>query len=230
MGLVLTEWEQTFLAPLAGVLGEEEVQALGRAYHEQRDAGAVALVPQAVTGRGFDEPFTSEEVAAHMRAVGELVDGLSNVGRVNRTRLLAVEPLETPEFTEAAAACGHGLTVFDGAEFGAAEVGQESAGTDGEVRAAGGLAADEVVPGVLTPFRAKLEWDGFRCHQEAGDQWAGDDGIYWTAGCNTVNYKHTTRTRKTGSASGGHEYSIGGDHSTGSMAFFDANSPGTSAR
>ncbi|MFG2484999.1 hypothetical protein ACGFSI_19865 [Streptomyces virginiae] len=226
MGLELTAWEQAFLAPLADVLGEEEVRAMGRAYREQRDAGAVALVPQAVTERSFDEPFTSEEAAAHMRAVGELAAGLSNVASVNRTRLLAGEQLETPEFTEAAAACGYGLTLFGGAEFGAAEVGQESAGADGEAQAAGGVAADGMPPGSLTSFRARLQWDGFRCHEAAGDQWSTADEIYWTAACSTVGYKHTTRTRETDRVSSGNEYSIGGDHSTGSVAFFDANFTG----
>ncbi|MFE0351250.1 hypothetical protein [Streptomyces griseoluteus] len=65
-GRELSEGEQSFLAPLAGVLGQGEVWAVGQAYREQRDAGTVALVPQTVVRRDLDEPFTPEEVAEYL--------------------------------------------------------------------------------------------------------------------------------------------------------------------
>ncbi|MFF4104360.1 hypothetical protein [Streptomyces sp. NPDC001903] len=225
MGLELTEWERALLAPLEEVLGQEEVRAIGRVYREQRDTLTVARFPQVVAHRSFDEPFTAEEFAAQAHAVGKLAADQPNVAWMNRTRLLAGEPLETPEFTEAAEAYGYGLTLFNGAQFGAAEAGQETAGTDeaADERAAG---TDEAAASAGTPFRAKLEWDGFRCHQAAGDQGGGRDEIYWTAVSSTVGYEHTTRTSETGEVRGGNNYSIRGDHATGSKAFFDANYTG----
>lgn len=77
-----------------------------------------------------------------------------------------------------------------------------------------------------TPFRAKLEWDGFRCRQAAGDQWGGRDEIYWTAACQSHNYQFHTRTGETGAVTGNHDYPISGEHGTGRMAFFDASSTG----
>ncbi|MBJ7005720.1 hypothetical protein JG491_37855 [Streptomyces sp. CRPSP2-6A1] len=214
MGRELTEWEQSFLEPLIGVLGEGEVWALGRAYREQRDAGTVALVPQAVVRCGLDEPFTPEDVAARIRAVGELAADQPNVAWVNRTRLLAGEQLETDAFSEAADAYGYGLTLFNGAQFGTAT--QEQTG--------GSAPTDEAASN--TPFRAKLEWAGFRCRQAAGDQWGGRDEIYWTAACQSHNYKFHTRTGETGEVSSNNDYPISGEHGTGRMAFFDASFTG----
>ncbi|WP_455771097.1 hypothetical protein [Streptomyces griseoluteus] len=213
-GRELSEWEQSFLAPLVGVLGQGEVWAVGQAYREQRDAGTVALVPQTVVRRDLDEPFTPEEVAARIRAVGELAAGQPNVAWVNRTRLLAGEQLETDAFSDAADAYGYGLTLFNGAQFGTAM--QEQ--TDGSAPVDGSASN--------TPFRAKLEWAGFRCRQAAGDQWGGDDEIYWTAACQSHNYKFHTRTSETRSVSGNNDYPIYGEHGTGRMAFFDASFTG----
>ncbi|MFI9155695.1 hemopexin repeat-containing protein [Streptomyces sp. NPDC053367] len=209
LGLELTGWEKRLLAPLAQVLGEEELHAVGRLYREHREAGTLAVVPRAVAARSFDEPFSPEEIARQVGRLGELAMSEPNVAWVNRNRVLAGEGVDSEEFMEAAAAAGYGLTAFNGAGFTSAEAGQ-----------AGGAET-----AALTPFRARLEWDGFYCHEAVGDQGGSRDEIYWTAGCNTVDYQHTTRTLETGSVTAGRHYSI--DGGSDGQAFFDASFAGS---
>ncbi|KPI34151.1 hypothetical protein OV450_6062 [Actinobacteria bacterium OV450] len=198
-GLELTELERSILAPLEGVLGEEEVHAVGRVYRKQRaEGGPVALVPQSVTSRSLDEGFDQEAYRAALHELLPQIMAMPNVSVADRARLADGDGYDSPEFTAAMAASGFGVTGF--------------AGNDDGDR----YAAAEAVP----PFAAHLHWLKFACHEPVGDQGGGRDEIYWTASSVATNYKHSTRTAETGEVVRG-EFPARGDHATGNPYFFE---------
>lgn len=204
-GMELTELERSFLAPLQEVLGEEEVRSIGRLYRKQRAEGPVAIVPDVVTSRSLQDGFGREEYKAAVDALRPQLRALPNVAIVDRAKLAAGETLGTPEFQAAMAEYRYGVMAFTGQD-------------DGDV----GTRA-------YAPFRARLEWDGFHCYEPVGDQWGSRDEVYWTASCNATDYKHTTRTKETGSVEGGTWFDIRGDHVTGSKVLFDTTLNGCGA-
>ncbi|MFJ5801461.1 hypothetical protein [Streptomyces decoyicus] len=202
-GLELTELERSILAPLCGVLGEEEVLAIGQLYLEQRaEGGSVAALSQAVVSRSLQEGFGPEEYKAALAERLPQIAELPNVAVVDRAKLAAGEDVDTPEFTAALAEYGYGVTAFTGKD-------DEKAGAQ-----------------MNGPFRARLEWRRFFCDEAVGDQGGGRDEIYWTAASNATGYQHTTRTGQTGEVTEGKSYPISGDHRTGSLAFFDTRLDG----
>ncbi|MFD3701022.1 hemopexin repeat-containing protein [Streptomyces sp. NPDC058646] len=203
-GLELTELERSILAPLQQVLGEDEVGAIGRIYREQRSEGrSVAIVPQAVATRSLSEGFDRESYLAAVAEVLPRIAQMPNVAVVDRARLADGGSVDTPEFTAALAEYGYGVTTFTG---------------EGDDEA-DGLQARE-------PFRARMEWDTFYCHEAVGDQGGGRDEIYWTAASNAGGYTFKTRTTHTGSVEERDKYPIYGDYVTGSHVFFDTRLDG----
>jgi hypothetical protein len=197
-GVELTELERSILAPLCGVLGEEEVLAIGNIYREQRaGGGSVTSVPQAVVSRSFEEGFGPEEYKAALAERLPQIANMPNVAVMDRAKLTSGEEVSTPEFTAAMAEHGYGVIGFTGKA-------DENAGAR-----------------MNGPFRARLEWRDFYCYRAVGDQGGGKDEIYWTAASNTTDYTHTTRTGKTDEVTEGNWYPITGDHVTGNKAFFD---------
>ncbi|MEV0926357.1 hypothetical protein AB0I99_14735 [Streptomyces spongiicola] len=204
-GLELTELERSLLAPLEEVLSGEEVRAVGRLYREQVGTGdLVALVPQSVVSRSLQDGFDREAFWAAMEELHPQIMALPNVAVVDRARLADSEDLHTPEFTAAMAEAGFGVTGFASSE-------------DRDH-----FADTPTVP----PFRAVLEWGAFKCHEAWGDQWGGDDEIYFTAVSKAATYEHTTRTAENKGVEDGGYYRIPGDHATGNRAFFSTQLSG----
>ncbi|WP_331738872.1 hypothetical protein [Streptomyces sp. NBC_01276] len=199
-GLELTELELSILAPVQGVLSEEEVGAVGRVYREERGGdGLAAVLPQAVTSRSLSQGFSLEEYKAALTELLPQIAAMPNVAVVDRAKLAAGENVDSPEFTAALARHRYGVTGFTAPSDGDAAV-----GTQENTR----------------PFYAVLEWDRFICIEPAGDQGGGRDEIYWTASANTQGYGATSRTGEAGGVTRGNTYWIHGDHQTGDKAFF----------
>ncbi|MFI6150973.1 hypothetical protein [Streptomyces sp. NPDC051109] len=140
-GLELTEFEGSLLAPMQGVLGGEEVGAVGRVYREERAGDwLAALLPQAVTSRSLSQGISLEEYKAALTELLPKIAAMPNMAVVDRARLAAGESVDSPEFTAALARHGYGVTGFTG---------------PGEDEAAVGAREN------TTPVAARLEWDNF---------------------------------------------------------------------
>ncbi|WP_030993652.1 hypothetical protein [Streptomyces sp. NRRL S-1813] len=204
-GLELTELERSLLAPLSKVLGEEEVHAIGRVHREQQASGQAGILPQVITSRSLKEGFDFQDYRAALTGLLPQITGAPNVSLADPAALSAGEGVTDPGFAAAVGEYGYGLTAFTGGE------------REGGAR-------------TLSAYRARLEWDGFICHEAVGDQGGGRDEIYWTCASNARNYAYTTRTKETGSVTGNRQwYPIWGDHVTGSRVFFDTTLDGCGA-
>ncbi|MGA4960345.1 hypothetical protein [Streptomyces lavendulocolor] len=181
-GLEPTELEERLLRMLrAGADDDAEVASWGRLFSEQRSArGGVGVFPAAINQLDVNTGYGMQELRADLAEVTAEIVAQPNVAIVDVTQTTPDEEKDTPEFLQALAEYGSGITVLTTPE--------ERQGR---------------TPVPALPLRVHLAPYNFYCERRSNE--AGHDEIYWALSGGTDSMgKHSGKTPEFGSTLTGH--------------------------
>ncbi|MER6392796.1 hypothetical protein ABT236_30575 [Streptomyces sp. NPDC001523] len=178
-GLELTDLEEQMLSFLRVMASEEEVREFGRVYREEEaSARSARVLPGVLTARGMDEGYAFADLVKDMPDLRAEMAAQSNLNLVDLDRLPEGAPLDSPEFVQALADYGTGVTVVTASDH---------RPDDAEVAAISEVGVD-------------LNY--FKCYRESGE--VGRDEIYWAlAGSSDLGGQRKSLTREYGGISSG---------------------------
>ncbi|MFD3779310.1 hypothetical protein [Streptomyces sp. NPDC058612] len=177
-GTEMSDLERLLATAVLSLLPQDEVKAMGRAWESARARGEMPLFPRSVTALGTGESYSRADLVRDMPAIGKELLDQPNTSVVHLDKPES-QALHTADFTEAAAAAGHGMTVVRGPQM------------DSEI--------------LRDPVSVELYLPYFNCIRGTGDSAFGpDDEIYWTmASGSDLGSKHQYGSPEYGSMSAG---------------------------
>ncbi|MFE5513034.1 hypothetical protein ACFQ9J_21090 [Streptomyces sp. NPDC056529] len=188
-GLALSGLERDVYDALTVVMTPEELVIAGREYRSAvSDLGEIAVLPSAVTARPVSRSFVLQDLLDHVPKVQEQNAKLANCAVVDPTDLVLGDPATSPAYAKEVRETGYGVVVASGMPPAAD--------------------SDQAAPA----FRARFEFEKFRCIRAVGDQGGGRDEILWTAGARSDKHVQSMFTsQEFGAVSPGDEETFSAD-------------------
>ncbi|MGW7452977.1 hypothetical protein [Streptomyces sp. NPDC054787] len=180
-GKTPTDLERPLLDALGAVVSDAELRQLGRMYRDLvAGQGRLARVPETITRLSVDQGYSLADLRRDMPHV--VADALAspNVQIVDPFAAAAGAP-EDPAFVTAMRDTGVAVTAYEQPPRPAAVAAAE----DGTGQAQDAPAGQEQDGSALATFQVRLELESFYVARTVGDQWGGDDEIYWAASTGT---------------------------------------------